>query len=246
MPVANKPWNLESFLDSLTVELDKARETLAVKAINKPLTYAVKDVNLEMQLFPSFDGNKIKFITAEPGQKGASKIAIQLGSITDQQVHKTSKRQRPKGDVSIDLIDGIDEDTKTTLRKIGVTSVDDLTQIQKKNVDIEQISNKKINYGKLANLLNKARRNDNPPKVKNVKFNISRSNTNITVDGDNLILDTKYKPIAVFNGKLASLEEANRSSLKVKVDKDSVTENDNELIIVSDPFTVYKMKLNQT
>ena len=42
----NRSWKLESFVDSLVVELDKTRETLAVKSINKPLTYSVKDVSL--------------------------------------------------------------------------------------------------------------------------------------------------------------------------------------------------------
>ena len=33
----NEAWSLEAFVDSLVVELDKTRETLAVKSINKPL-----------------------------------------------------------------------------------------------------------------------------------------------------------------------------------------------------------------
>ena len=32
----NATWQLEDFVDSLVVELDKTRETLAVRAINKP------------------------------------------------------------------------------------------------------------------------------------------------------------------------------------------------------------------
>jgi len=244
MANTNRAWNLESFLDSLIVELDKARETLSIKAINKPLTYAVKDVNLEMQLFPSFDGNNVKFVTAQPGQEGASKIAIQLGSITDQQIRKTSKEPTKTEDISIDLIDEIDDETKTTLRKIGVTSVNDLDQIKKKNVDIERLSNKRTNYGKLANLLQKARRNSAPPTVKNVNFNISKSGSFIVVEGDNLVIDKTYTPVAVFNGKLAELKKADQGLLNVKVPKETINEMDNELIIVSDPFTVYKMKLN--
>lgn len=244
MAIKNRTWNLESFLDSLIVELDKARETLSIKAINKPLTYAVKDVNLEMQLFPSFDGNNVRFITAEPGQEGASKIAIQLGSITDQQIRKTSKDPTTTEDISIDLIDEIDDETKTTLRKIGVTSVNDLDQIKKKNVDIERVSNKRTNYGKLAKLLQKARRNNLPPTVKNVNFNISKSGSYIEVEGDNLVVDKSYKPVAVFNGKLAEMKNSESGLLNVKVPMDNINEEDNELIIVSDPFTVYKMKLN--
>lgn len=245
MATVNRAWNLESFLDSLIVELDKARETLAIKAINKPLTYAVKDVSLEMQLFPTFDGNSVKFVTAEPGQNGASKIAIQLGSITDQQIKKTSKDRRSTEDISIDLIEEIDDETKTALRKIGVTSVNDLDQIQKNNVDLEGVSNKKTNYNKLANLLRKARRNSLPPNVKNVNFNISKSGSFISVEGEHLVVDKSYTPVAVFNGKLAEMQNADYGMLKVKVPEESINEGENELVIVSDPFTIYKMKLNQ-
>ena len=244
MATTNRSWNLESFLDSLIVELDKARETLAIKAINKPLTYAVKDVNLEMQLFPSFDGNDVRFVTAQPGQQGASTIAIQLGSITDQQIRKTTKGPTTTEDVSIEVIDEIDDDTKKELRKIGVTSVNDLDKIQKKRVDIEKISNKKVNYGKLANLLNKARRTSNPPVIKNVNFNISRSGTMMQVEGSNLILDTKYTPVAVVNGKLADLKEATKDHLVIDLSNAEVNDEENELVVVSDPFTIYKVKLD--
>ena len=244
MTASNRSWNLESFLDSLIVELDKARETLAVKAINKPLTYAVKDVNLEMQLFPSFDGNNVRFITAQPGQEGASKIAIQLGSITDQQIRKTTKGPTTTEDISLEVIDEIDDETKKELRKIGVTSVNDLDKIQKKNVDIEKIGNKKMNYGKLANLLNKARRASNPPKIKNVNFNIGRSGTMIQVEGDNLVLDAKYTPVAVVNGALVDLKEATKDNLVIDLSSTTINEDDNELVIVSDPYTIYKLKLD--
>jgi hypothetical protein len=62
----NTYWNLEDFVDSLVVELDKTRETLAIKAINKQLTYTVKDLAIDLNIFPTFDGDNIKFITAHP------------------------------------------------------------------------------------------------------------------------------------------------------------------------------------
>ncbi|MCK6694033.1 MAG: hypothetical protein L6Q97_18270, partial [Thermoanaerobaculia bacterium] len=61
MPSNNKPWSLESFVDALVVELDKTRETLAVKAVNKPLPYSVKDMALDLQIFPSYDGDEVRF-----------------------------------------------------------------------------------------------------------------------------------------------------------------------------------------
>lgn len=239
----NRPWNLESFLDSLIVELDRARETLAVKAINKPLTYAVKDVNLEMQLFPSFDGRSVQFLTAQPGQIGASKIAIQLGSITDQQVRKTTREPVTKDDLSIDVIEDIDEDTRLSLRKMGVTSVNDLAEIEKKNVDLEKVGARKINYSKLAGLLHRARRGSLPPKVSGASLSQEMGKTLLHLDGDNLGLDEHFAPVAVLNGKLADVTTASRSRLTVDLSGAAFQQGDNELVMAVDPFTVFKVNI---
>src|SRR5688572_25187824 len=108
----NTSWNLEDFVDSLVVELDKTRETLAVKAINKPLTYTVKDMAMDLNIFPTYDGDQVRFVTAQPGQQGASKVSIQLGSITDQQVRATSKVSGMKNDIQIDNLNVTDNTKK--------------------------------------------------------------------------------------------------------------------------------------
>src|SRR5215831_1317411 len=157
MATENTAWQLEDFVDSLVVELDKTRETLAVKAINKPLSYTVKEVALDLNIFPSYDGDQVKFITAQPGQQGASKVTIQLSSITDQQVRATTKVPGVKNDINIDEID-VDKVTKKQLRKLGVNSVDDLKQIEQKNIDLQKVSDNTIDYKKLANQIQKSRR----------------------------------------------------------------------------------------
>ena len=112
MATENSAWQLEDFVDSLVLELDKTRETLAVKAINKPLSYTVKEVSLDLNIFPSYDGDQVRFVTAQPGESGASKVSIQLGSITDQQVRATSKAPTEKNDINIDEIN-VDKATKS-------------------------------------------------------------------------------------------------------------------------------------
>ena len=241
----NRSWNLESFLDSLIIELDKARETLAVKAINKPLTYAVKDVSLEMQLFPSYDGEKVKFITAQPGETGASKIAIQLASITDQQVRKTTKEPITKDDLSLDGVEEIDEDVKQSLRKIGVTSVNDLAEIERNNVDLEKVSDRKINYTKLAGLLKKARRGQMPPSVRGASFSYEGQTPVLVIDGENLAIDQSFQPVAVFNGQLANVKSASRSRLELQLSANTLRSSDNELVMAVDPFTVFKVNVNK-
>ena len=41
-------WKLESFLDSLIVELDRAQDTLSVKGVTRRLTYTVRDVAVDL------------------------------------------------------------------------------------------------------------------------------------------------------------------------------------------------------
>jgi hypothetical protein len=243
----NTNWNLESFLDSLIIELDKARETLAIKAINKPLTYAVKDISLDLQLFPTYDGDNVKFITAQAGQSGASKVSIQLGSITDQQVRETSRVPVSKNDIRIESIEGIDESTKKKLKKMGVSSVNDLEKMEKKNVDIEKASsddgNKGINYKNLANLIEKTRRAKNPPMISKVSVSKSEDGPVLSLYGKNLSVQQSFSPVAVINDELTEVISHQPNLVKIKMRKEIIKPEKNELILTLDPYAVFKMNI---
>jgi hypothetical protein len=244
MPVSsNTRWNLESFIDSLVIELDKARETLAVKAINRPLTYTVKDIGLDLQLFPSYNGEEVQFITAQPGESGASKLTLQLGSITDQQIRQTSKEPITINNKSIDEI-GVDKDTKRTLRKIGVTSVKDLEKIQNKNVDLERATNNKVNYKNLAAIINKSKRGTLPPSVSRVSLSLSKNNPILIVEGTNLHIDKEFEPVAVVNDQLVNVIASDGRQLIIQVDPEIIKGGKNELVMTLDPFAVFRMEIN--
>ena len=240
----NTAWNLEDFVDSLVVELDKTRETLAIKAINKPLTYTVKDLAMDLNIFPTYDGDQIKFVTAQPGQQGASKVTIQLGSITDQQVRATSKALPQKNDVEISDID-VDKKTKKQLRKMGVTSIEDLKQIENKNVNIEKAADNEIDYTKLANQIQKARRNALPPTVRSVSLSMTDDKIPyLVVKGKHLAVNSKFKPIAVINSALADVTEHNENEIKIKLTKENNITGSNNLILTLDPYAIVKLNVN--
>lgn len=239
----NISWNLEDFVDSLVVELDKTRETLAIKAINKPLTYTVKDLAIDLNIFPTFDGDQIRFTTAQPGQEGASKVNIQLGSITDQQVRATTKMSGLKNDTKIEEI-GIDPKTRNKLRKMGVNSVDDLQQIEKKHVDIQRASDNEIDYKTLANEIQKSRRGQTPPRVSAVSLSVDEQDRPfLHVRGENFTLNPKYPPVTVINNNLAEVLEFNANELKILLSKDHITQTESELIMTFDPYTLVKMNI---
>lgn len=245
MATENIKWQLEEFVDSLVVELDKTRETLAVKAINKPLTYTVKDMALDLNIFPSYDGDIVKFITAQPGQQGASKVTIQLGSITDQQVRATTKAPTKRGDIKIDDID-VDQKMKKKLRQLGVNSVDDLNQIEQKNVDLGKVSDNEVDYRQLANQIQKSKRTQSPPRVGAVSLSTGEDGKSyLSIRGENLAVDPSFRPIAVVNQKLAEVTASNGNEVTIQLVGDHGFAKYNEVILACDPFAVFKVKVKR-
>jgi hypothetical protein len=239
----NTAWQLEDFVDSLVVELDKTRETLAVKAINKPLSYTVKDLALDLNIFPSYDGDRVKFITAQPGQQGASKVTIQLSSITDQQVRATTKVPGKKNDINIDEID-VDKATKKQLHKLGVNSLDDLKQIEQKNVDLQKVSDNAIDYKALANQIQKSRRGQTPPRVGAVSLSIDENKVPyLLIQGENLAIDPRFHPVAVVNRMLAEVLSSSDKEVKLQISGEHNLSKNNEVILTFDPFAVIKVNV---
>ena len=236
----NAAWQLEDFVDSLVVDLDKTRETLAVKAINKPLTYTVKELSLDLNIFPTYDGDTVRFTTAQPGQQGASKVSIQLGSITDQQVRATTKVPEASG-VSIDDIN-IDKGTKRQLRKLGVHSMDDLQRVEKKNVDLKRVADTDIDYRSLANQIHKVQRNTAPPMVRSVSLSHDDDGAPaLLVHGKHLAVNPRFPPVAVINDQLAEVSSCDEAHVRIALPPSHDFATSTELVLACDPFAVFKV-----
>lgn len=247
MTRSNQAWNLEEFVDALVLELDKAQDTLAVKghAGTRKLSYSVKDVALDLNIFPSYDGNEVRFTTAQPGEAGASKISMQLGSISENLIKETTKKPISRDDVSIEAIEGIDDDTKRSLQKIGINSARDIEKIERKNVDLEKVSKNKISFKGLADLINKARRRKLAPTVKKVSVAKSANKAELLVQGENLMLASSFEafPIALLNNAKAEVLSASEHELRLRVDEANLLNTSNELKVALDPFAVFRLEL---
>lgn len=241
---ANRPWNLEAFLDSLIVELDKARDTLAVKAVTRPLTYSVQDVGLELQCFPIFDGDQVKFITAQPGQEGASGLRIQFGSITARSIRETTAEPLSKDDVSIELMEDIDEEAKQSLRKLGIKSARDLERVEERDVDIETATDRKLDYGQLAKIVSRARRRERPPTVRSVRMASAHGAPMLVLEGDNLVpARVPEFPVALLDGERIEVVAASGTEVGLRIDPRRLAGRASTLKMALDPFAVMTMKL---
>ncbi|MGH7629085.1 MAG: hypothetical protein ACREOF_06790 [Gemmatimonadales bacterium] len=250
---AHRSWSLKSFIDSLTVELDRLQDALAVKGVNRRLTYTVKDLALDLQLFPEFDGDELRFSTARPGETGAARISFQLGSITDRQIRESTSDPLTKDDVSIDVVEGIDEKTRKMLQRIGVTSMKDLERVERQNIDLDKVADEPIDYRKLANMVHRARRRSlRPPQVHSASLVQDNGETLIVIEGERFApvfpvsaaagRETRY-PRAFLDGDEVPVRSASAARLQIRVDEARLSPDGNRLQIALDPYLLLGMNL---
>lgn len=240
----NRPWTMEAFLDSLTMELDKYVDTLSYKGINRKLTYTVKDLSLDLKLFPVYDGDKIRFTTARPGDTGASTISLQLGSIRDTQIREIARPPLTRDDISLEAIDMPNEERRE-LKKLGISSVADLQRATDgRNVDLEQVTRRKVNYRRLANLIRQSR----APQVSRVSLSRSQGKTQLSIQGDNLVLSRSPGefPVALLNDEAVEVASANDQEVKLWVQEKQLRSPANQLAVALDPYAVITMELKDT
>ena len=243
---SNRPWNLESFLNSLIFELDKAQDTLSVKGLNRKLTYTVKDVALDLQIFPEYDGDTVRFTTAKPGETGASKVSLQLGSIRDHQIREVTKEPLTQDDISIEDTD-LPEPARKELKKLGITSAEDLRRtVEDRKVDLEKVTEQKIDYKNLADMINQSRRRKQAPRVS--KISVAKSTPGkaiLTLEGDNLAIASSLDdfPVAVINDRTVEVLSANQNELQIQVNEDQIQGVSKQLKVALDPYAIVTMNL---
>lgn len=244
-------WPLEGFLDALILELDKAQDTLAVKGLTRKLTYTVKDLALDLHIFPEYRDGELRFSNAKPGQEGASRISFQLGSITDRQIRETGNRPITRDDVAIDEIEDMDPELKRTLRKVGVTSASDLERMETQDVDLRKVVREKtgedreVDYGNLANLINKARRRNRRPVVMGLNARPVADRLELDLDGRDLALMQGITgfPAARLNGAPVDVVAAAPERLRLSTARRALHAGANRLEVALDPYAVLRLEV---
>lgn len=244
----NRAWNLESFIESLIYELDRTQDMLALKGFDQRVTYTVEDMALDLQLFPVYTGDSVLFSTARPGESGASKVSIKLGSITDRQIRETARPPVRKNDLTVAELPTLDPDTKKTLTRLGVRSVGDLETMDRRQVDIGKATGGRVDYAKLADEIGRARRQVSRPSVDGMSVARSATGFVLSLSGRNLVLDDgelePHFPMAVVNQQPARVISASADEIQLALRGDELRSGDNTLAIALDPYAVIRMNVN--
>ncbi|WP_242113160.1 hypothetical protein [Luteimonas aquatica] len=130
---AGVPFDL--FIQALTEQLDKAQAAMAIKArVGKlPLTFAVKDVALDIRAFVQLVDDDVYLRPAGPGETEASTIKLALTTITKPMIEENAvdfQAEDPKFSLREALGDQISEEEQRRLERIGVRTVDQLNELK--------------------------------------------------------------------------------------------------------------------
>lgn len=124
------------FIQSLTEQLDKAQASMAVKArvAKLPMTFAVKDVSLDLKAFVQLVDDDIYVRPASPGDGEASTIKLTLTTITRPMIEENAvdfSAEEPRFGLRETLGDTLSEEEQRKLERIGVRTVTQLNELKK-------------------------------------------------------------------------------------------------------------------
>jgi hypothetical protein len=124
------------FIQAITEQLDKAQAAMAVKAriAKLPLTFAVKDVALDLRAFVQIVDDDLYVRPAGPGDKDASTLRLGLTTITKPMIEENAvdfRAEDPKFSLREALGDKLSDADERRLERIGVRTVRQLTELKR-------------------------------------------------------------------------------------------------------------------
>jgi hypothetical protein len=243
----NQSWNLKSFMDSLIVELDRAQDALAIKGITRPVTYTVKDVEVDLRCFPQYDGRAVSFLTAQPGQDGASGLRFSLGSISAGTIRDSTPPPTEAGDVRLDALDDLAPAAKRALEAVGVRTGRDVERMAASGVDLRSATGDQVpDYSDLAALITKAHRRRLTPRVDAAHLSIDDGAVVLHVDGDNLaVAQSRGFPYALLDGRQVPVLAARPERLTLDAAGFRQHHTGSRLTVALDPYALITMELRR-
>jgi hypothetical protein len=131
-----RPVPVDEFVQAVGAQLDRAQDALALKVStgNRPLTWALKDLAIELRVFVEFDERgRMMLRSAGPNEKDASALHFSFTTITRPMVEENSWRFQTESDPrSLDDIGAaadFDGETQRKLELLGVRTVGQLKEL---------------------------------------------------------------------------------------------------------------------
>lgn len=120
---------VEDFITSITTQLDRVQDALRLKAVNRPLTYALKELHLELKVFVDMDAQgHVMLRAAGPNEAGASTLAMDFTTITKPMIEENTISLAATRSTPLDNL-GLKPEEQRRLERLGVTNLAQLDRL---------------------------------------------------------------------------------------------------------------------
>lgn len=121
---------VEDFITSITTQLDRVQDALRIKAVNRPLTYALKELHLELKVFVDMDAQgQVMLRAAGPNEAGASTLAMDFTTITKPMIEENTISLAATRSTPLENL-GLKPEEKMRLERLGVTNLAQLDRLR--------------------------------------------------------------------------------------------------------------------
>ncbi|WP_394826331.1 hypothetical protein [Pendulispora albinea] len=124
-------FNVEDFIQSILVQLDRVQDALRLKAVNRPLTYALKDFAIDFHVFADLDSaGTVRFRPAAANETGASTLRLGFTTITKPMIEENTVSMAATKSPSLEEM-GLAPEEVRRLEGLGVRTTAQLDRLQR-------------------------------------------------------------------------------------------------------------------
>ncbi|HET9653145.1 MAG TPA: hypothetical protein VFP36_13180 [Usitatibacter sp.] len=130
IPSAGAGFLVDDFITSITTQLDRVQDALRIKAVNRPLTYALRELHLELKVFVDMDAQgQVLLRPAGPNEPGASTLAMDFTTITKPMIEENTISLAAARSTPLEKL-GLRPEEQMRLERIGVTNLAQLERLK--------------------------------------------------------------------------------------------------------------------
>lgn len=218
---------LEDFIQAVQSQLDTAQARMTLRAQNDrlPLTFAIRDISMDLKAHVEVQSGQIRIRPAGPTDTDASVIHVVFAAITkpmiDENAAQLALDSEDEGSLD-DLGDTLDEDERRRLEGIGVRTVAKLNELTRKGLgrSVGRITN--LPAGKLESVLAHAAK----PMVNSVESETVTDTTDslrqkLRLRGRNFLKDG-VPPKVLIAGRPVNIVRATDGEMLLEPDSDQL------------------------
>lgn len=211
---------IEEFLEAITAQLDKTQDALRLKSVNRPLTFALKDFNLDLQVFVEMDEQgQIRFRPSRPNETGSSTVNIGFTTITRPMIEENTVSMELTKSPTLEEV-GLKPDERRQLERLGVRNAAQLRRLESQAGDSNLSRMSGVNITRLRQALQMGRPHISHIDVENEPVINNQSGNHVdasTPDMDNVI----NRPTVGRNVMAGAIDDAdnNRAPGNIRIDE---------------------------